>query len=81
MGVWGSPQTVSGCAQGAAGNRGSAVVLEIGKQKHARGFEVGKRAMQDRQSTRNCMQCSVDCPPAAGSLKYFTFNQYEIYIF
>lgn len=38
------------------------MVLEIGKQKHARGFEVGKRAMQDRQSTRNCMQFSVDCP-------------------
>lgn len=28
-------------------NRGGSVVLEIGKQKHARGFEAGKRAMQD----------------------------------
>ncbi|GCM03962.1 hypothetical protein ExPCM15_03434 [Escherichia coli] len=30
--------------------------------------------MQDRQSTRNCMQCSVDCPPAAGSLNPAALN-------
>ncbi|ENT3778383.1 TPA: hypothetical protein ACT4G0_005540, partial [Escherichia coli] len=33
-------------------------------------------AMQDRQSTRNCMQCSVDCPPAAGSMVIF----FDIYL-
>ncbi|EFF5699083.1 hypothetical protein C5521_004521, partial [Shigella sonnei] len=42
MGVWGSPQTVSGCAQGAAGNRGGSVVLENGEQKDARDFEAAK---------------------------------------
>ena len=55
-------------------NRGGSVVLEIGEQKHARDFEAAKRAMQDRQSTRNCMQCSVDCPPAAGSLNPAALN-------
>lgn len=49
-GVWGSPQTVSGCAQGAAGNRGGSVVLEIGEQKHARDFEAAKE------------QCRIDNP-------------------
>ena len=55
-------------------NRGNSVVLEIGEQKHARDFEAAKRAMQDRQSTRNCMQCSVDCPPTAGSLNPAALN-------
>lgn len=100
MGVWGSPQTVSGCAQGAAGTvagnrtedeRVSGTTGNVGQGtvkkraqipcstipiQYARELEVGERAMeqwsngamQDRQSTRNCMQCSVDCPPAAGSI-------------
>ena len=42
--------------------------------QYAREFEVGERAMQDRQPTRNCMQCSVDCPPAAGSLNPAALN-------
>lgn len=53
MGVWGFPQTVSGCALSATGNRGGSVVLENGEQKHARDFEVGKRAME---------QCRIDNP-------------------
>ena len=51
------------------------MVLEIGKQKHARGFEVGKRAMQDRQSDVKWYHSISDCPktgflpvPAAGSI-------------
>ena len=51
------------------------MILEIGKQKHARGFEVDKRAMQDRQSDVKWYHSISDCPktgflpvPAAGSI-------------
>ena len=55
MGVWGSPQTVSGSAQGAAGTVAARFFLENGEQKHAKDFEAAKEqwsngAMQDRQS-------------------------------
>ena len=71
---WGSgvSQTVSGCARRCR-NRGGSVVLEIGEQ-NTQGILRRQRA-QDRQSTRNCMQCSVDCPPpAAGSLNPAALN-------
>nr|WP_172694319.1 hypothetical protein [Escherichia coli]QEG96786.1 replication protein [Escherichia coli] len=42
MGVWGSPQTVSGCAQGAAGTVAARFLLENGEQKHAKDFEAAK---------------------------------------
>ena len=42
MGVWGSPQSVSGCAQGAIGTVAASVVLENGEQKDARDFEAAK---------------------------------------
>ena len=42
MGVWGSPQTVSGSAQGAAGTVAARFFLENGEQKHAKDFEAAK---------------------------------------
>ncbi|KYU62941.1 transposase [Escherichia coli] len=42
MGVWGSPQTVSGSAQGAAGTVAARFFLENGEQKHAKEFEAAK---------------------------------------
>ena len=50
MGVWGSPQTVSGCAQGAAGTVAARFFLENGEQKHAKDFEAAKE------------QCRIDNP-------------------
>lgn len=41
-GVWGSPQTVSGSAQGAAGTVAARFFLENGEQKHAKDFEAAK---------------------------------------
>jgi hypothetical protein len=43
MGVWGSPQTVSGSAQGAAGTVAARFFLENGEQKHDGAVERGER--------------------------------------
>nr|AYU70458.1 hypothetical protein D0362_00257 [Escherichia coli] len=51
MGVWGSPQTVSGCAQGAAGTVAARSFWRSGEQKTRKGiFEAAKE------------QCRIDNP-------------------
>nr|AYU70390.1 hypothetical protein D0362_00188 [Escherichia coli] len=50
---WGSgvlPETVSGCAQGAAGTVAARSFWRVGEQKHARDFEAAKE------------QCRIDNP-------------------
>lgn len=42
MGVWGSPQTVSGSALSATGTVAARFFLENGEQKHAKDFEAAK---------------------------------------
>nr|AYU70362.1 hypothetical protein D0362_00159 [Escherichia coli] len=49
-GSGGSPQTVSGCAQGAAGTVAARSFWRSGRQKHARDFEAAKE------------QCRIDNP-------------------